>query len=373
MKKIKNISCLIIFLLTLFIVFSNSSLVLAQSIGIKISPVKLEELVDPGQVISRQLKITNDSPIPRNFFVYLRDFGAEGESGQAKLLPPGTDYGYSIASWIDITSEGIDFLAYEEKIINYQIRVPADIGPGGYRGAILMGTEPPRLQIDSEEKGAGMSIAQQTASLVLLQVKGDVDETANIREFNSDKDFYSTPFDINFLVRIENIGNVHVKPHGAVKISNMFGKEVEVIRVNEKGGNILPGSIRRFSNIHWEGKNAFGKYTATLGLTYGTDVKSGGQGKNSLVGVKTFWIIPWRIIVPLLLIILFVSLITFLLLRLYRNRAVKRAMETAGLGHVKYVKKYQGPSPTLHLGMILITSFVIMLIIFTLIYVFFIA
>jgi hypothetical protein len=177
----KNVYFLATFLLALFFVFANTSVVLAQSIGIKMSPIVLEELVDPGQVISRQLKVTNESATARTFFVYLRDFGSEGESGQAKLLPPGTDYGYSIASWVDITGEAMDFAPYQEKIINYQIRVPEDIGPGGYRGAILMGTEPPRLQVDSEDKGAGMSIAQQSASLILLQFKGYIDEIASIR------------------------------------------------------------------------------------------------------------------------------------------------------------------------------------------------
>ncbi len=373
MIKKNNVYFLAIFVLALFFYFSNIVFAQAQSVGIKISPIILEELVDPGQVISRQLKITNQSDTSRRFFVYLRDFGAEGETGQAKLLPPGTDYGYTIASWIDITSEGIDFGPREEKIVDYQIRVPKNVGPGGYRGAILFGTEPPRLQVESEDKGAGMSIAQQAASLILLQVKGDIDEEASIREFNTDKDYYSTPFKVDFLVRIENTGNVHVKPHGAIKIKNMFGKEVAVIRVNEQGGNILPNSIRRFLDINWEGKNAIGKYTATLGLTYGTDVNSGGQGKSSLVGTKTFWIIPWRIIIPTVLTILFILAFSFLLLRIYRNRAVKRAMESAGLGHVKYVKKYQGPSPTLHLGMILFTSFIIMLLIVGLIYIFFIA
>lgn len=369
----RNVNFLAIFLISCFFVFTSTAFVSAQSIGIKMTPVVLKELVDPGQSLHRQLKITNQSDSARTFFAYLRDFNAEGESGQPKLLPPGVDNGYSIASWIDITSEGLDLGPGEEKTVDYIIRVPADIGPGGYRGAILMGTEPPRIQVDSADRGAGMSIAQQAASLVLLQVRGDVDEEASIREFNTDKDYYSTPFDVNFLVRIESTGNVHVEPHGAIKIENMFGKEVAVIRINEKGGVILPNSVRKFSNIHWIGKNAIGKYTATLGLTYGTDVKSGGQGKSSLVGTKTFWIIPWRIIIPAGLTMLFIFVFTFFLLRVYRNKAVKKAMQNAGIGRVQQVKKYQGPSPTLHLSMILITSFVILSLMFMAIYIFFIA
>jgi hypothetical protein len=345
----------------------------AQSVGIKISPVVLDELVEPGDTIARQVKVTNEAPTSRTFYAYLRDFTAEGETGAPRLLPPGTDQGFSIASWIDISGEGIEFGPGEEKVIDYYINIPAEAGPGGYRGAILFGTEPPRIQVESEDKGAGMSVAQQTASLVLLQVKGDVDERASIREFNTDKDFYGTPYNVDFLVRVENTGNVHVKPHGTVMISNMFGKEVAMVRVNEQGGNILPGTIRRFLDVRWEGKNAFGKYTATLGLTYGTPTEAGGQGKSSMVGTKTFWIIPWRIIVPAFVSLLITILLMVLFLRTYKNRAVRMAMERAGVTNLRQVKKYQSASPSLHLGMVLLASFIIMFLVFSLIYVFFIA
>jgi hypothetical protein len=369
----KYSSALLIPTLVLFFCFLTYGPVSAQSVGIKISPVVLEELVEPGQVIRRQIKVTNESDTPRIFYAYLRDFGAEGETGQAKLLAPGTDYGYSIASWIKVTSEGLEFGGNEERAIDFEIVIPSDIGPGGYRGAILFGTEPPRVQVESEDRGAGMSIAQQAASLVLLRVKGDVFEEASIREFNTDKDFYSTPFSVDFLIRVENSGNVHVKPHGTISIKNMFGKEVAVVRVNEAGGNILPDSIRRFMDVKWEGKNGIGKYTATLGLSYGSGVDAGGQGKGSIVGEKSFWIIPWRIIVPVGLTLLLLSLTMFFLLRLYRNRAVKQAMEKAGVGYQRQMKKQKGASPTLHLAMIIVASFIVMLLIFVIIYIFFIA
>lgn len=373
MKKNSMLFLGAILSLSLFLPFIPLAELQAQSVGIKISPVIVDELVEPGQTISRQIKVTNDSPLPRQFYVYLRDFAAEGETGQARLLPPGSDHGFSIASWIEITSEGIGFEANEEKIIDYSINIPEEIGPGGYRGAILFGTEPPKLQVESDDKGAGMTVAQQAASLVLLQVKGDVDMQASIREFNTDKDFYSTPFKVDFVVRVENGGNVHIKPHGTISIKNMFGKEVSVIRVNEQGGNILPESIRRFLDINWEAKNGFGRYEAVLGLSYGTAAEDGGQGKNSMVATKSFWIIPWRLIITLTLSLLATIFIMFFLLRTYKNQAVKKAMERAGVSNMRQVKRYQSSSPTMHLGMILITSFVIMVLVFAIIYIFFIA
>ncbi|PLX27094.1 hypothetical protein C0583_05110 [Candidatus Parcubacteria bacterium] len=368
-NKVSPLLIAIIIALSFFVV--NFSY--AQSVGIKISPVIVDELVEPGQILTQQLKVTNVSDEGKQFYVYLRDFSADGEDGAARLMPPGTDTGYTMASWIDITSQAIPLGPNEEKVVNYVVRVPSEIGPGGYRGAILFGTEPPKININSEDKGAGMSISQQAACLLLFQVKGDVDEEAEIREFNTDKDYYSTPFDVNFSIRIENKGNVHLKPYGTVKIENMFGREVEMIRVNEKKGAVLPETFRKFSGINWSGNNAFGKYTATLGLTYGTDVSDGGQGKGSLVSKKSFWIIPWRIIVPVSLVLLFFTVLIIIMLRLYKNRAVRKAMASVGLSQVKYVKKYQGPSPTLHLAMILFATFLVLLLFFFIFYIFFLA
>jgi len=123
----------------------------------------------------------------------------------------------------------------------------------------------------------------------------------------------------------------------------------------------------------WEGSRGFGRYTASLGLTYGTSADLGGQGKQTLYTEKYFWIIPWKIITPIFLSLIFISALFILLLRLYKNKAVRKAMEQAGLGHVRYVKKYQGSSPALHFGLILLIVFIILFLIVTATYFIFFA
>ena len=279
-KKIMKYRKLVCFLVVFLFTFITIDVAFAQSsVGIKISPVKIEEMVEPGEVFKSQIEVTNEANEKRTFYVYLRDFKSEGEGGMAKLVVPGTEEGYYLASWINIGNEGIELEPRQKEVVKFTVNVPENVGPGGYFGAIILGTEPPQIHQQNENKGAGMAIAQQTASLLLLRVKGDVLEEAHIREFNTDKDFYNTPFLVDFLIRIENTGNVHIKPHGAISIKNMFGKEVRVLKINEKGGNILPHSTRRFSENIWEDKRAFGKYTASLGITYGVSADKGGQGK----------------------------------------------------------------------------------------------
>lgn len=326
----------------------------AQTIGIKVSPVRLEDIVDPGEVLNEKITVTNQSEVPKILYPYLRDFKAEDETGTPKLIIPGSESGYYLASWIEINTEGINFQPGEERTIDYKIKVPANTGPGGYFGAIVFGTEPPKLFQQSEDKGAGMAIAQQTGSLVLLRVKGDVFEEARIREFKTDKGIYGTPYDVEFLIRIENVGNVHVKPYGNIHISNMFNREVAVIAVNDRGSNILPKSIRRFT-IDWAGKAGFGKYTVSLGLSYGTKTDLGGQGKQTLYTELSFWIIPWKIVIPALISLVVLITLAYLFLRFYKSKAVRRAMQQMGLGQMRYVSKFQGPSPYLHFSVILLT------------------
>ncbi len=361
MKRI--IYALTFIFLLIFFFNINFKKVLAQpSMGIKISPVRIEDIVDPGETITKYIKVANESNQKKTLYVYLKDFKAEGEEGKPKLIAPGSEKGYFLASWIDITKEGIEFGPWEEKTIKFQIHVPSDVGPGGYYGAILFGAQPPKLNIEGEDKGAGMAIAQQTGCLVLLQVSGDIIEKAEIREFSTDKNFYSTPFKVNFLIRVENLGNVHVKPHGAITIKNMFGKKVAEVKVNDKGANVLPNSIRRFE-VDWESDSGFGKYTAELGLSYGTAVSKGGKGKQSIFSTITFWIIPWRIIIPVTLWLIFLGSLIFLFLRLYKNKAVKKAMERAGLRYLPHTPYYAGPSPTLHLTIVLIVVLLVLLLV----------
>ena len=364
---VRKIYWIIFILLATTIVFGGLKPVKAQSIGIRISPTIIDEPVDPGELLQSAVTVTNESDTPRTLYAYLRDFKAEGETGQAVLIPPGSESGYYLASWIDITDQALEFAPGEQKTIPFAVHVPDDVGPGGYYGAILFGTEPPRLFLENGDKGAGMAVAQQAGSLLLLQVKGEANESASIREFTTDKGVYGTPFDVNFQIRIQNSGNVHVKPRGSIIIKNMFGKEVGRIMVNDDAANVLPNSIRRFES-EWQGGTGFGRYSAELGLSFGTSADLGGSGKQSIFGGLYFWIMPWRIIIPVLLVLVIITALAVLMLRLYRNKAVRRAMEQAGLGRVRYVKKFQGPSPALHLGVILLVVFIALLLIMSFVY-----
>lgn len=361
-----RLTILIFFLAFFIFAFPGQSL---AEVGIKASPLRIESLVEPGQVLTRLVKITNISDSYKTFYIYLMDFKAKGEAGEALLIPAGSEEGPFLTSWIDAPTSGIEFAPGEEKQIPITFWVPEETGPGGYYGAIVFGPQPPKL--DSEE-GVILALTHQVGVLTLFHVLGDVVEEAWIRQFATDKNFYGTPFEVKFLTRIENLGNVHIKPAGVIEIKDIFGKKRDSLVINPTGANVLPNSIRRFENS-WQGDSGFGRYTASLVLSFGIPVHEGGRGIQTISAQTSFWIIPWRIVIPLFLGLIFIAALFVLFLKFYKGKAIKKALQEAGLGSVKYVRKYEGPSPTLYLGLIVLIVLILISLIAGLIFLFFFA
>lgn len=353
-----------LFFLLFFLFFAKNSF---AQVGIRASPLRFEEIVEPGQVFTKYIRVTNTADYPQTFYIYAMDFKGSGEGGQAILMRAGIEQGPYLSSWIQTTKEGIEFAPGEEKQIPIIFKIPQNIGPGGYYGAIVVGPQPPK--IDPTE-GVIIAMTHQVAVLALFRVKGDVIEEARVREFVTEKDFYSTPFDVKFVTRIENLGNVHIKPVGGIEIKNFFGKTIASLIVNPTGANILPKTIRRFENS-WKEEFGLGRYTAFLFLNYGVSVDEGGEGIKNLSSQTSFWIFPLKIIIPTIFVFIFFVFLLILFVKFYKDKAIKKALEKSGLIKVKYVKKYEGPPPFVYLLIITLIAFILIALIAGLIFILF--
>lgn len=349
-----------VFLLTLAIFISQIGL--AQAAGaLKVSPIRVDELANPGDTISRSVTVTNDSDVPTTLYAYIRDFKSEGEDGQARLIQPGSESGPYLSSWIRINGQGVNFAAHEARNFDFKVVVPANAGPGGYYGALVFGSQAPNVRVDSAEKGAAIGVAQQAAVLVLIQIAGQVNENATIRDFSTDKSLYNTPFTASLLTRIENNGNVHIKPRGVVQVYNMLGKEVTSIHINDKSANILPKTIRKFENT-WGDTFGFGRYKAVLSLSYGTSVENGGEGMQSLNSIAYFWILPFKIVGTIFLILAGLFLLLFSSFKVFKKRAMKNMMKELGVGGANLKRrKNKEAEGSLGLVVFIILSFLALL------------
>lgn len=272
------------------ILFSNVNA--QEGKGIGISPLIFELAANPGDVLENQLKVYNPSNSTIGIKMEIEDFKASGELGHVALEPAETET-YSIARWI--TSEPKEFVLgpAEQKFVKFTISVPQNAEPGGHYGSILAGTT---AVVGGEFMGA--AVAGRVGALVLLTVSGEMKEELAIKEFSIP--YYSEKGPINFIIRFENKGTVHVKPVGFVTITNFFGKKVVDLELPQR--NVIPNSIRRIETT-WNQKWLWGgKYTATLNGSYGA------SNIPLTPVVITFWAFPWKVGLGILVFIILLIL-----------------------------------------------------------------
>lgn len=320
-----------IFIIAFFIIFSLGLSIITVANALTISPPVMEIDANPGEIIKKQIKIFVEVEAEGIYYPSVANFiarGEEGESGFLEQEKAEEAKGYSLANWIEIDKTPIGLKKNERAEISFIIKVPKDAEPGGHYGVIFLSTQPPAL----EKEQVAIGVTGKLGSLILVRVAGEIKEQGNLLEFNTaDKKNSYNRLPIEFITRFENTGNVHLKPQGEIKISNIFGKTIAKVSVNEKGGNVLPESIRKFKSI-WEKKDtvfekgkgffaelkkekdnfAFGKYKAELILV-------GFDG-----GIKSFWIFPWRIVLVSLIVLIVLIIVLGVLIKLYNKRLIQK-------------------------------------------------
>lgn len=290
--------------------------------ALEIAPPVLSLSVNPGQTVTAKIILRDISNSPLIVTGQVNDFVAGDENGTPKILLNNSQPNpYSLRGWL---SELPDLTLKPRQIQNLPvtIHVPATAAPGGYYGIIRFTATPPDL------KQTGVSLSTSLGSLVLLTVNGAVKENLSIAEFSVSKGgktgtvFQTTP--LTFVERIQNNGNIHEEPTGQITITDMFGKKVANLNVNLEKRNVLPRSIRRFeapldSSVIGN-KILFGRYTATLHLTY-------GSSKQTLNSQLTFWVIPYTLIGFGIIGLIAAFLLLRFMVRRYNRHIISRSQQ----------------------------------------------
>src|SRR3989339_727162 len=61
------------FFCAVFLCLINYPVLAASGLGIGVSPVKIEDVVDPGQVLQKEIRVTNNSSSAITFYAYLEN------------------------------------------------------------------------------------------------------------------------------------------------------------------------------------------------------------------------------------------------------------------------------------------------------------
>lgn len=255
--------------------------------SIEVLPPSQELEGDPGKTVSITAKVRNKSDNTLPISVRIEDFTAQGEEGQIALIDRGES---SITKWSTVKPTKFSLAPGEIQEVTATVRIPKQGIAGGQYGSFIFSINP------EFKEGNSAELAQEVASLFLLKVSGEVDERLTINNFEVRKfsEFGPVPFKITFA----NPGNVHIKTYGLVNVTDMFGQRVTDIVV--PGVNIFPGA-NRIVPVNLDKRFLFGKYKATALMYYGT------QQNNSLNAEATFYVIPWKILLGLVVILFILS------------------------------------------------------------------
>lgn len=283
--------------------------------GVEISPALVELNAQRGGTYDIAVKVKNVTTTDLDYIVSVEDFNAKDESGSPQVLI-GSDLpdSISIKSWVS-SVDMFSLKSQESRTVNFKLTVPDSAEPGGHYGVLRFSGTDPQVSV------SGVGLSASAGSLILMRVDGDIKEEATLESFitesNGSRSWLFEKSPVTLVTRINNSGNIHIKPVGNIEIKNFWGNIVQSIPLNETRSNVLPGSIRRFESTtssDW----MFGKYTASLALGYGNQ----GQAITSII---SFWVIPYKIIAVGIIVLATIVYIMRNLIKAYNRRIIAKS------------------------------------------------
>ncbi len=288
--------------------------------ALEIAPPIVNLTVNPGQTVTVAIYLRDIAKTNLIVTGQANDFVASGEDGTPKLLlNSDSNDPYSMRSWV-AALPSLNLIPQEIKAMTVTLQVPSDAAPGGHYGVIRFTATPPDLNTN------GVSLSASLGALMLVTVTGKINENLSVEEFSVNQNehtgwFFETP-PLNFVERFKNNGNIHEQPTGQVTVTDMLGHKLASVNVNVPPTNVLPASIRRYeepldSSVIGDAK-MFGRYTADLKVTY-------GASKTVLTSEISFWVIPYKLILGIIIGSILAFFLFRAFLRGYNRRIIAKA------------------------------------------------
>ncbi|MBM5789633.1 hypothetical protein FJZ23_00875 [Candidatus Parcubacteria bacterium] len=277
-----------------------------------LSPAVLEISVRRGEAVEQAITVINSSAVEQTYYADVMVF-EPSEDGESPVFSRDEQSANSIVHWIVLPYDEFRVPANSKAELPFNVIVPNDVRSGGYYGAIGVSQAPSDVVAAN-----GALIEAKTAVLILLTVEGETVENAAVLDMVGEKLWGP------FAFRVQNQGNVHVTPVGAVTVKDVLGRSVVSYDANPKERRVLPGSTRAFAmdGVQHSGLSqivsaqmrhlAIGPMTAVLELTYGSD-------GNVLMAQTRFWYVPWELLGGMTALFLCVVFVMKLLGRLSRR------------------------------------------------------
>jgi hypothetical protein len=293
--------------------------------GLQVSPVIVDLNGEKGGSYTLKLTVTNVTAGTLDITSTVNDFTAADDTGNPKIITdtsaPATTY--SLRSWVTAIPP-MTLQPKQSRNLTVGVNIPHNAEAGGHYGVIRFSGVPPSAAGQTQ-----VSLNASVGVLLLARVAGNITEKLVVKDMYAQQGSKKTGLisngPVTIVTEVSNTGNVHVKPVGTMTIKDTFGKTVGSYPFGSNTKNVLPGSTRRYDQP-FDKRFLFGRYTAHVEAGYGT---TGGV----LIGTMTFWVIPYKLILFLIVIIAVLVLLFKRLIKRYNQHIVHRSQQSKHKNH----------------------------------------
>lgn len=343
MKRLCKFSVFAFFFFFLFLVprvYAQDS----NGLNITLEPSVLELSYTPGINSRQAFRLYSNSTSPIKIIITVDKLST---TSTGEIIPTEPGKGDETTSWFSFEEKTKTLLPKEWTTIPFTITIPKDALYGNYF-AIKIAQEQGTI-----DKNGALVVGQVVLPVFLDVNRSKATISGKLVGFSPLKKL-NEYLPVSFETKIENLGNIRIKPRGNIFIRDMSNTDVTAIVFNPSGLNVLPGSTRTFSNewndgfivnipkvdsngqpitkldgkpvthlvVHWNKLTdfRFGKYNAYLITVY-----DNGQRDIIMESTAAFWVVPYTAIGFSLLIFFVALFIIRLILRIYIKSQIHKA------------------------------------------------
>lgn len=228
----------------------------------EVAPVVLNYALEPGEIQTKSVSITNYSAKEYSYVAELFDEGFEDEQ-ILRYQPVGTNPN-SVADWLTVYPTFFKLKPNETRVIDVTLTVPS----GNYEtrwGALAIRTAEERSALNADKTlGAGILVSPRIKVTITQSPKSNTKfkcEVSNFRHVATDENGLE-----QFEVKVKNTGGKFVTPNIYLLVANMSnGKE---IKEESFEFNLMPAQARTLSLVISKPLDK-GEYAIAAVLDYG--------------------------------------------------------------------------------------------------------
>lgn len=252
---------------------------------VNISPIRLENDVQPGVRTTERITIFNDSSSVVTVKAKVVDLGPPKD--ETILAEPVLDgYKFGAKDWVTSELDETTLQPFEKIRFDVVIDPPVDAPVGSSYAGV-------EFQFEGKgtaDAGNGGKVALRFTTMlqVLLTVPGPVEHDLKLLRADARDMFHfgSTAF-VTYGLLYENAGTVSEHVNGEIQITSLFGNKVKKIDLGERA---LIRGARGTDRAVWTDPPMFGIFTATATIR-GDDGKESSKEIGRVVLLPPWWVI----------------------------------------------------------------------------------